>query len=364
MTPLIDYFSDIADPRASYKCTHRLSDILLIGLFTYLSNGQDYEDMVLFGKTKGKEFPALLSLSNGVPSHDTFNRVFKILDCELLRKCLRDYGKDIIDILSEKQICFDGKKLRGENPQSRGNKGLYIVNAWVAENKLCIGQEKISDKSNEIEAIPQLIKELDITDSIVTIDAIGCQKHIASQIKEQNGHYLLAVKKNQKALFEDITCAFATNKPISVEENWEYDHGRFEHRKCSILSAQSTLDEVIAREWAGLQTIVQVESIRIVKDKKTTETRYYISDEKESNSLYFSHLVRGHWGIENHLHWHLDVTFKEDKCSVRTGNAPENLATLRKLALQIIAEHNDKLSLQKRRVRAAYDTEYLKALFK
>lgn len=208
------------------------------------------------------------------------------------------------------------------------------------------------------------MKEIDITDSVATIDAVGCQKHIATQIKQQNGHYLLAVKANQKELFEEITCAFKANKPLSIEENWEYDHGRFEERKCSILSAQVTMDSEIIAEWSGLQTIVKVESTRIIKDKKTVEERYYISDENESNALYYSHLVRGHWGIENHLHWHLDVTFKEDKCRVRTGNAPENLATLRKLALQIIADHKDKLSLQKRRVRAAYDTEYMKSLFK
>lgn len=364
MTRIVDYFSEIADPREQHKCRHRLSDILLIGLFTYLSNGHDYEDMVLFGTTKGKEFPDLLSLSAGVPSHDTFNRVFQIIDCELLRKCLTDCGKDIIDILSEKQICLDGKKLRGENPQSRGNKGLYIVNAWVAENKLCIGQERVADKSNEIDAIPKLLQEIDITDFVITIDAVGCQKHIATQIKHQNGHYLLAVKQNQKELFEDVACAFKANKPISTVENWEYDHGRFEIRKCSILSAQSTMDEEIIAEWNGLTTIVKVESIRDIKDKKTIETRYYISDENENNALYFSHLVKGHWGIENHLHLHLDVTFKEDKCRVRTGNAPENLATLRKLALQIISERKDKLSLQKRRVRAAYDTEYMNSLFK
>lgn len=364
MTKIVEYFSAIADPREQHKCDHRLSDILLIGLFTYLSNGQDYEDMVLFAKSKGKEFSDFLFLTHGVPSHDTFNRVFKILDTELLRKCLTDYGKDIIDILSEKQICFDGKKLRGENPKSRGNKGLYIVNAWVAENKLCIGQQRVSDKSNEIEALPKLLKEIDITDSVATIDAMGCQKHIAKQIKEQNGHYLLAVKNNQKELFEEISCAFKANVPLSVEENWEYDHGRFETRKCSILSAKSTMDNEVVSQWEGLQTIVKVESTRNIKGQKSIEERYYISDENEINALYFSHLVRGHWGIENHLHWHLDVTFKEDSCRVRTGNAPENLATLRKLALQIISEHDDKLSLQKRRVKAAYDTEYMKSLFK
>ena len=243
--------------------------------------------------------------------------------------------------------------------QSRGNHGLYIVNAWVAENKICVGQEKVMDKSNELDALPKLIKSLDLTDAIATIDAMGCHKHIASQIKEQNGHYLLALKKNQKELLEEVSCAFKANKPISQEEEWEYQRGRFEIRKCSILSAQATIDKDIIAQWEGLQTLVKIESTRIISDKKTTEIRYYISDENEANALYYNYLVRGHWSIENHLHWHLDVTFSEDRCRARKGNAPENLSTLRKLALQIIAQYNDKLSLKKRRVKAAYDTEYM-----
>lgn len=197
MTKISEYFSEIEDRRVAYKCKHKLSDILLIGLFTYLSNGEDYEDMVLFGSTKGHLLKEYLSLPNGVPSHNTFNRVFQILDCGVLKKCLTDYGKELIDILSEKQICLDGKKLKGVSPTSRGNQGLYILNAWLSENKLCIGQERVDDKSNEIEAIPYLLKEIDIKDAVVSIDAIGCQKEVAKQIIEQGGHYLLAVKKNR-----------------------------------------------------------------------------------------------------------------------------------------------------------------------
>ena len=204
-----------------------------------------------------------------------------------------------------------------------------------------------------------MIKSLDITDAVATIDAMGCQKHIASQIKEQKGHYLLALKKNQKELWEEVMCAFKANTPISEKEEWEYARGRFETRKCSILSAQASIQKDIVAQWEGLQTLVKVESTRIIADKNTTEIRYYISDENEVNALYYNYLVRGHWSIENHLHWHLDVTFSEDSCRARKGNAPENLATLRKLALQIISEYDDKLSLKKRRVKAAYDTEYM-----
>jgi predicted transposase YbfD/YdcC len=359
MAKIIEYFSKIEDPRTLYKCKHKLSDILLIGLFTYLSNGEDYEDMVLFGKSKGHLLKDYIELPNGVPSHDTFNRVFQILDPAVLRNCLNEYGKELIDILSEKQICLDGKKLKGVSPASRGNQGLFIVNAWVSENRLCIGQVRVDDKSNEIEAIPQVLKSIDITEAVVSIDAIGCQKEIVKQIKQQGGHYLIAVKKNQNELYEDLFCAFKANKALSVDDEWEYARGRFETRKCSILSAKSTLMDEVFKQWDGLQTIVQVEAQRVINDKITTQTRYYISDENGEKAKYFNHSTRGHWGVENHLHWHLDVTFNEDACRARMGNAPENLSSLRKFALQIINEHHDKLSLKKRRVKAAFDVNYL-----
>lgn len=362
MANIQTFFSEIADPRMEKKCKHKLSDILLIALFTYLSNGDDYEDMVLFGKSHKTSLSDYLCLPHGVPSHDTFNRVFQILDVEVFRECLSAHGRSLIDILAEKQICIDGKKLKGVSPTSRGNDGLYIVNAWLSENKLCIGQQKVAGKSNEIKAIPELIKALDIKDATLTIDAVGCQKNIAKQIVSQEGHYLLAVKSNQKDLLEDVKYAFRTHQARFVDEEWEYDHGRFETRKCSILPAKETLMGEVFERWEGLKTIVKVEAKRTIKETECVETRYYISDEATQNAAYFNALARGHWSIETQLHWHLDVTFKEDDCRVRTGNAPENLSTLRKLALQIITQHKDKLSLKKRRVKASYDLAYLKEI--
>lgn len=359
---LAEIFSEISEPRMINKCKHKLSDIILTGLFTYLSNGEDYEDMVLFAESKGKFLTEFLSFTNGIPSHDTFKRVFELIDTASFKSCLHLHGRSILDVLSEKQIILDGKKLKGVSPKSRGNKGLYIVNAWVAENKLCVGQSKVDGKSNEITAIPKVLKEIDITDAVVTIDAIGCQKEIVQQIVEQKGHYLLSVKKNQKELFEEIECAFKSNQAISGKENWEYNKGRLESRKCSILKAEETLLPEVFREWVGLKTIVKVESSRILGKLSKVEVRYYISDECEDKPLYFNSLSRGHWGVENHLHWHLDVTFREDDCRARTANAPENLSTLRKLALQIITHADDKLSLKKRRVKASFDIEYLKKL--
>jgi len=356
------YLSDIEDFRMENKCLHKLSDILFIGLLTYLSSGEDYEDMVLFGKTHEDFLINYLSLPNGIPSHDTFRRVFSTLEPDVLRVCLNDFGKGVVDILREKQICLDGKKLRGVSPTSRGNKGLHILNAWVAENRICVGQRRVNDKSNEIAAIPELIKELDITDAVVSIDAIGCQHGIAEQIIEKGGDYLLSLKANQRDLYDDAVCGFKACVPESVSETWEYDHGRYETRKCSIVSSEKVLLPENQENWRGLKTLIKVEATRTVKDKTTTETRYYISSESGLSANYFNGLVRGHWGIENHLHWHLDVTFKEDDCRARKGNAPENLATLRKLALQIIAGQKDKLSIRKRRLKAAYDENYLQKL--
>jgi predicted transposase YbfD/YdcC len=366
--PIQQYFSEVTDPRIKGKCKFLLSDILLIGLCTYLSNGEDYEDMALFAKYKSHLLSdALAMYSSGIPaktpSHDTFNRVFQLIDSQTLQACLVAHGQDLLDLLSEKQIAIDGKKLRGENPTSRGNQGLYIVNAWVSENSLCIGQAKVQSKSNEITAIPQVLREIDLTEAVVSIDAMGTQTSIAKQIKQQGGHYLLAVKANQKVLYEELECAFKANKATEVTTE-DRNHGRIELRKCSILSAKDTIDEEVLGQWDGLQTLVKIEATRTLKNKTTVETRYYISDESVSKALYYSKLVRGHWSIENNLHWHLDVTFKEDSCRARSGNAPENLSTLRKLALQIINHHDDKLSLKKRRVKAAYDADYLKSLIK
>ena len=362
MSSIYSYLRGIEDFRIEKKCLHKLSDILFIGLVTYLSNREDCEDMVLFSTTHESFLREHIELKNGIPSHDTFNRVFSLLEPDILRQCLNDYGKDIIGLLAEKQICLDGKKLRGVSPGSRGNQGLYIVNAWVSENRLCIGQKKVEDKSSEITALPALIDEIDIEEAVVSIDAIGCQRAIAAQIKENQGHYLLSLKENQGGLYEDTVYGFKTNRPDSVSEEWEYAHGRYESRKCSILKAREVLLEEHLEQWAGIQTLVRIESLRQTNEMETNEIRYYISDETGLKANYFNEPVRGHWGIENHLDWHLDVTFREDDCRARKGYAAENIATLRKLALQIIQKQPDKLSLKKRRLKAAYDMCYLKRL--
>jgi hypothetical protein len=280
MKSIQEYISEVEDFRIEKKYLHKLSDILLIGLFTYLSKGEDYEDMVLFAKSHKEFLKPYTVLSNGIPSHDTFRRVFSLLNPDILRRCPNDYGKDIIVLPAEKQICPDGKKLRGVSPTSRGNTGLYIVNAWVSENRLCVGQKKVEDKSNEITAIPSLIDELDITDAAVSIDAIGGQREIATQITTKDGHYLPALKENQKGLYEDTLFGFKTCPMESVSEEREYDHGCYEVRKCSIIPSNNALLPEVQEQWSGLKTLIRVESSRLIKDRQIQETRYYISDEE------------------------------------------------------------------------------------
>lgn len=359
-----DYFSGITDPRVEGRCLHPLSDLLLIALCVYLTGGSDYQDMHTFAKERGDKLSGFLKLPNGVPSPDTFERVFKRLAPTSLQDCLIHYGRDILGCLSEKQIVLDGKKLKGASPTSKGNKGLYILNAWVSENRFCVGQSKVEDKSNEITAIPEVLSSIDITDSVVSIDAMGTQKEIADQIVEQSGHYFLSVKGNQKGLLEDIECAFKTHQGYNRFEEVEKGHGRIETRRCSILSAKDFLLEENVEVWKNISTLIRIDTCREIKGEHYQETRYYISDEDCGQASYYNALARGHWSIENQLHWHLDVTFREDDCRVREGNSPVNLSTIRKFALQIISNANDKLSLKKRQYKAALDIGYMKKLIK
>ena len=356
------YFESVEDPRVVGRCTHLLSDILLTALCTYITGGSDCQDMHLLAKERGALLKEILQLPNGAPSADTFERVFKSLEVSSLKQCLELYGKDILSCLAEKQIVLDGKKLKGVSSTNRGNSGLYILNAWVSENSICIAQEKVEDKSNEITAIPKVLDSLDLEDALVSIDAIGTQTKIAEQIRKKNGNYLLSVKGNQQELLDDIECAFKTYKGHCSAEDLDYGHGRIEARKCSILWAEDFLLKENLRAWKDLKTLVRIDSEREIKGVVASDTRYYISSEDMDNAAYYNLLVRDHWSIENKLHCHLDVTFKEDACRVRSGNAPENLSTVRKLTLQILTRMDDKLSVKKRQYKAALDANYIKKL--
>lgn len=318
--------------------------------------------MVEFGNQRYDWLSEILALPNGIPSHDTFNRVLQLVDPKHLSECLDKDGSALLGSLAGKQLAIDGKKLKGVSPRSKGNQGLYLLHAWVCENRLCVGQTKVEDKSNEITAIPSLLEQLEIEGAVVSIDAIGCQKQIAEQILDQRADYLLSVKKNQKELFEQIADSFLLNPSEPSDMQWEYQRGRFERRICQILPAESMLLPELLAQWPGLKTLIKIEATREEKNRNSSETRYYMSSETDQPQRYFNHLTRGHWGVENHLHWHLDITFNEDASRARSGFAPQNLSILRKIALHRISQMNDSLSLKKRRYRASLNNEYLRDL--
>lgn len=237
-TKVTELFSKLPDPREQGRCLHKLEDILFIAFCTLLSNGEDYEDMVEFGNQREGWLRTILELPNGIPSHDTFNRVFKLLSPAHLQKLLESDGQSLLESMAGQHLILDGKKLKGASPKSRVNKGLYVLNAWVSEQKLCIGQKKVGSRSNEITAIPLLLDELEIANSLVSIDAIGCQKKIAEKICSKQANYLLSVKQNQRNLYEMTSEAFIDNKVLLSDEQWEYDHGRYETRYCEILEVK------------------------------------------------------------------------------------------------------------------------------
>jgi len=356
-------FGDVVDFRCPWKVVYRLCDILFIALCTLVSNGEDFEDMESFGNERRAWLLQFIELPNGTPSHDTFNRVFQLLDPSVLIEILKNDGFDFIHSLVGTHINIDGKKVKGYSPKSKGNEGLYIVSAWVNEHKLCLGQTKVAEKSNEKTSIPVLLNSIDITGSTITIDAMGTQENIAHQIIDKGGDYILALKKNQKKLFEEVNDEFVWSKVAPEQTDITEDtlHGRTEIRKCSIMKADQLLDTNFLEKWKGLKTLVRIEYERIENNITIYKTRYYISS-KINTAAYFNQQVRGHWGIENQLHWHLDVTFQEDKNRSRTGHAQVNLNTVRKIALNKIKRSSEKLSLKKRRFKASLNQDYLEEI--
>ena len=355
---LDNLFGQVEDPRVEGRCLHRLKDILFIAFCTLLSNGEDFEDMVEFAEQRQEWLSQLLELPNGIPSHDTFNRVLQMIDSKQLSATLEADGQLLLESVAGKLVSFDGKKMRGVSPHSRGNKGLYILSAWVSEHRLCIGQKKVKDKSNELTALPDLIDMLDLRGSRVSIDAIGCQTAIADKIIAAQANYLLAVKQNQGNLYDQVSDDFTWKSSKEFSEDWEYDHGRYEERKCQIAPAQEVLSPNLLSKWRAIKSVIKIEARRTVNGVRSSQTRYYISNE-EQDAAFYNTLIRGHWSIENQLHWHLDVTFNEDANRSRSGNAPQNLNILRKMALHRISRMKDKLSLKKRRFRASMNVEYL-----
>jgi predicted transposase YbfD/YdcC len=362
---LADYFAELHDPRVRLKCVHEFMDIILIVVVATIGGADDFVSVTAFAKAKKDWFRDRLGLklTNGISSHDTINRVFAIINPTQFQKCFIGWVESMSDSLKLKQIPIDGKAMRGSKRKTpAGYRTVQIVSAWASENGITLAQVRTDEKSNEITAIPELLELLDISKALVSIDAAGCQKAIASQIVAGGGDYLLAAKENQPRLYEDIkTLAEAASETdyvgLSFAMTQEKSHGREEFRSCFVMT---NLEGIRDRElWKGLKSVVCVTSGRKVKGKtESSEVRYYISSRRGSGKMFLG-ASRKHWGIENECHWILDVAFREDDHRLREGHAPENVSVVRKMALAMLKKADAKMGIKNKRLKAGWDTSFL-----
>lgn len=362
---IAERFADLEDPRVDRTKLHPLINILVIALCAAICGADGWVEVELFGESKREWFAKFLDLSNGIPSHDTFGRVFGLLDAEQFQHCFINWMKAVCDVLKGQVVAIDGKALRRSHNRTIGKDAIYMVSAWATENELVLGQVKVDDKSNEITAIPVLLELLELSECIVTIDAIGCQKEIAQQIIDQGADYVLSLKSNQGRLYDHAQTLFEDARAIDFADcdyhrTVDKGHGRIEIRECWVTAHPEYLAALYKPEqWAGLQTAAMVCAERRVGEKIETETRYYISS-LPGDAIQLSTAVRNHWHVENRLHWVLDVAFREDDSRIRTGNAAQNMAVLRHMALNLLKqEQSSKRSLRGKRLKAGWDEDYL-----
>lgn len=370
---LIEHFKGLNDPRVDRTKEHELIDILVIAICCLLCEGESFNDMEDFGNAKEEWFKGFLKLPNGIPSHDTFNRLFAALDPQSFLECFLRWTQSLRQAVAQEIVALDGKALRralnkDESPQ-------YVVSAWAESNSLVLGQLKVDEKSNEITAVPQLLRVLELAGCIVTADAMGCQKKIAKEIIEADADYVLALKGNQEKVHEEVksfldSTLLEKQKPrpkgalipkaesgLQQFQTVEKDHGRIETRT---YYQSDQLDWFAERnKWEGLRSVGMVESQRELDGKLTIERRYYLSSLKADVET-FARAVRGHWSVENKLHWAMDVSFGEDQSRARQGHAAENLATLRRLALNLLKrEKTKKRGIRGKMLNASWDHSYL-----
>jgi predicted transposase YbfD/YdcC len=372
-TSLVAHLARVPDPRINRNKDHDLVDILVIAVCALLCAAETFNDMEDFGKAKRDWFRTFLKLRGGIPSHDTFNRVFAALKPEHFLECFLGWTQSVREAVAQEVVALDGKALRRALNGDQSVK--YVVSAWAEGNGLVLGQWKVADKSNEITAVPELLRVLELSGCIVTMDAMGCQKKIAKEIVEADADYVLALKGNQETAHEEVktfldqtvaekqTLRPPGAKPLAAAarlaflETVEKDHGRFEIRRYCQSDALDWFADL--GKWEGLKSVGMVESVRELKGKTTIERRYFLSSLPLGVET-FARAVRGHWGVENKLHWVLDVCFREDQSRARTGYAAENLATLRRLALNMLKrEKTKKRGIRGKQLNASWDHPYL-----
>ena len=361
---LFDSLEQVPDPRRERTKLHQLVDILVIAVCATICAAETWEEIAEFGQAKESWFKKFLSLPHGIPSHDTFRRVFLRLNPQKFQESFRGWVREVSRLTQGEVVAIDGKQARGART-SNGKEGLRLVSAWATEQRLVLGQLKTGEKSNEITAIPLLLELLELRGCIVTIDAMGCQTEIAEKIISRQADYVLSLKGNQGRMHEEVAEYFAWAEKTNFKDieydycrTLEKDHGRIEERRCFVTEDIEWFTEKAA--WMDLRSFIMVEARREVLGQTTSvERRYFISSLAADAALALR-AVRGHWQVENSLHWVLDVAFREDACQTRTGHAPENLATLRHIAVNLLKqERSCKLGIKSKRLKAGWDESYM-----
>lgn len=364
-TSIWEHFCVLPDPRVDRTKLHKLEDILTIALCAVICGAETWVDIADFGRAKEAWLHTFLELPHGIPSHDTFGRIFAVLDPRGFERCFQSWIADLAGSSEGKLIAIDGKTIRRSLDRANGKAAIHMVTAWVHENHAVFAQVRTEDKSNEIKAIPRLLEMLNLKAATVTIDAIGCQRDIAQKVLDKDGHYVLAVKNNQESLYEDIRLFLDDaiengfhGLQHDVYEQTEKGHGRIETRRCWTTGQTEWLGQ--RHSWPGLQSIAAVECSRKIGQTISTERRYFISSLPGRTAQRIAVAVRNHWCVENELHWSLDVCFGEDQSRVRIGNAAENLSRVRRLALTLLKqERTAKVGIKAKRLMAGWNENYL-----
>lgn len=368
-TSLQECFKDLPDPRVEGKCDHKLIDMVVITVCAVLCGAEGWTGVETFGKSKETWLRSFLDLEHGIPSHDTLGTVFARVDAVAFQTRFARWMEQVMTRTSGQVVAIDGKTLRRSHDRTIGKDAIHMVSAWASGNGMVLGQRKVDDKSNEITAIPELLRLLDVSGCIVTIDAMGCQKAIAQTIRDEKADYVLQVKDNQSKLKQDIDDWFAygdqqqfANMQMDYHETIEKSRGRIEIRRCWAIADPLAFESIRHHEgWADLSTMIRVERECRLADKTTRETAYYISSLPADAERLLA-ATRHHWAIENSFHWVLDVTFNEDASRIRSGDAAQNMAVFRALALNLLKQDDSKGSLKQKRFRAALDEDFLFSL--
>ncbi len=363
LSSLSDCFGGLDDPRIERHKRHQLIDIVTIAICAISSGADNWVEIEEFGEAKIEWFRQFIELPNAIPSHDTFGNVFARLCPEQFKQCFLTWVRSVFEVTQGQLVAIDGKRLRRSHDQGRGKAAIHMVSAWACANRLVLGQVKTDEKSNEITAIPKLLRLLELKGCIVTIDAMGCQTAIAEQIIDQGGNYVLALKGNQSTLHDEVQALFADPQlpedpdiTVHTHETTDGGHGRVDIRRYRCTSDLAWLDP--RGRWKGLLSVCAVESERHIGEEMSREVRHFIASIPADPKLW-ADATRGHWGIENKLHWRLDVAFREDESRVRKGHADENLAVLRHMALNLLTqEKSNKRGTQTKRRRAGWDDKY------